>query len=329
LAQADTPQGASSQPGISKPDRAHAYAERADVARFIEEISQRDGFDPAHLRTLFAQVRFDPVILRLAAPAAPGFRVSWQRYRARFLDALHLREGTQFWQSHAEPIARAALTCGVDESVIVALIGVETFYGRITGKFRIIDALTVLGFDDPRRAAFFRDELEQFLLLTRDQDIDPLGVRGSFAGAIGWPQFMPSSIRRWAVDFDGDGRIDLSGSPVDAIGSVANFLCAHGWKRDEPPRYEPIIGEKADLKALIEAGIEPRFTPAELAERGVLLAAAVPADAHLALVELPNDEQPPTRVVAAQNFYVITRYNRSSFYAMAVLDLAQALKAAR
>ncbi len=197
------------------------------------------------------------------------------------------------------------------------------------GDFRVIDALTTLAFEDPRRADYFRDELADFLLYTRDSKLDALALRGSFAGAIGIPQFMPGSIRRFAVDFDGDAVIDLRASPADAIGSVARFLAEHGWRSGEPTHFRASFEDAGKVAPLIDAGIEPRFKPSQMVEYGVTSPDDVPADMPLALIDLPNGDAPTVYVLGAPNFYVITRYNRSSFYAMAVIELANALKAAK
>lgn len=305
------------------------YSLRAEVQAFIADLAARHQFGEDELKALFAQVRFDESIVRLMTPAAPSFKRSWEVYRSRFLDATRINAGLAFWRTHAEAISRAARTYGVPEEIIVSIIGVETVYGRITGEYRVIDALTVLSFDYTRRADFFRAELEQFLLHAREMKLSPLSFKGSFAGAIGYPQFMPSSIRRWATDFDGDGLIDLRASPVDAIGSVARFLAEHGWRSGEPIVFEVRMQRDARLQELLAAGIEPKFTTAELADRGIEVQGSVPEAMPLALIDLPNGDNPTTYLAGPRNFYVITRYNRSSFYAMAVRDLALTLANAR
>jgi membrane-bound lytic murein transglycosylase B len=190
-----------------------------------------------------------------------------------------------------------------------------------------MEALSTLAFDYPRRAAFFREELEHYLLLARENGFDPLDWRGSFAGAIGLPQFMPGSIRRHAVDFDGDGRIDLRASAADAIGSVASFLANHGWIRGTPTHFPATLEDEARARPAVEAGIPPRLSPAELAALGVTSPQPLPADEPLSLIDLPDGEDPTRYVLGTTNFWVITRYNRSYFYAMAVIDLARALRA--
>lgn len=333
-ARAKTPHGreSASKPAASRPappDSAQVYADREEVRDFISSMADRHGFDPAALNETFAKVRRSPEVLRLIAPPPAGFRKSWDAYRTRFLDPLRINEGVRFWQEHEAALERAREAWGVPPEFVVAIIGVETIYGRITGNFRVVDALATLAFDYPRRAPFFREELEHYLLLARDQRFDPLQPRGSYAGAIGLPQFMPGSIRRHATDFDGDGRIDLATSPVDAIGSVARFLSRHGWVPGEPTHFEATIADPHRLGPLIDSGIEPQWTIDELAQWGVGSTGPIGPDVRLALIDLPNGDRPPSYVLGARNFHVITRYNRSSFYAMAVIELARALARAR
>ncbi|HMN78647.1 MAG TPA: lytic murein transglycosylase B [Burkholderiaceae bacterium] len=316
---------AATAPAIAAVD----YSTRDDVRQFIAELVERHGFDADELARAFTQIRADGSVIRLMQPPSAGFKRSWAVYRTRFLDPLRIREGVRFWREHEADIRRASQQYGVPEEIIVGIIGVETIYGRVTGDYRVVDALTILAFDYPRRAAFFRSELEQFLLYTRDSGLAPASVKGSFAGAIGLPQFMPGSIRRYAVDFDGDGRIDLRASPVDAIGSVARFLAEHGWQRGETTRLPALFADETRLRPLVEAGIEPRFTLTELAGYGISSVDGVPGDMKLALIDLPNGDGPVSYYLGTPNFYVITRYNRSSFYAMAVIELGNALRESR
>ncbi len=307
----------------------NGVADRPAVREFIRGMVERHRFDEQVLLELFAQVRTSPDVLRLIAPARPGFKRSWSVYRARFLDPVRIREGARFWRENQAAIARAAHQYGVPPEIIVSIIGVETIYGRVMGEFRVIDALTTLAFEDPRRADYFREELADFLLYTRDSRLDALTLRGSFAGAIGIPQFMPGSIRRFAVDFDGDANIDLRASPADAIGSVARFLAEHGWRSGEPTHFRASFDDGGRIVPLIDAGIEPRWKQPELIAYGVSSPDEIPVDMPLALVELPNGDAPSVYFLGAPNFYVVTRYNRSSFYAMAVIELAATLKAGR
>ncbi|MFA7292735.1 MAG: lytic murein transglycosylase, partial [Rhodocyclaceae bacterium] len=209
---------------------ATSFAEDPEVAAFITEMHEKHGFETAWLSASFARLRPNEAVLRAIKPAVvPELQRSWERYRARFLNERRITAGVRFWQAHEATLKRASAIFGVPEEIIVAIIGVETEYGKNTGRFSVMQALSTLAFNYPPRAPFFRSELEQFLLLARDNSFDPLSVKGSYAGAIGIPQFMPSSQQRYAVDFDGNGRVELTSSTTDAIGSVASFLAQHGW----------------------------------------------------------------------------------------------------
>jgi len=303
------------------------YANRPDVNEFIREMAERHGFVERELKTVFRRTTRQPEILKAIRPPVSPRARSWEKYRTNFINARHIAEGVRFAALHADALARAEREYGVPREIIVAIVGIETFYGRNMGKWRVVDALATLAFDYPPRAEFFRSELEAYLLFARESDLDVFGVLGSYAGAIGIPQFMPGSYRRWAVDFDGDGAALLRSSPVDAIGSVANFLRSHGWVPGEPIVY-PAQPGSADMAALAAAGIKPARTLAEFAAAGVLVRAepAPKADALGALIELETPDRASEYRVGLDNFYVITRYNRSSFYAAAVNDLAEALR---
>ena len=325
------------------------YAEHLDVKAFVSEMAERHGFDRDALLALFAQVSPNARTLALMAPPPPPPPVpapagdatpagaaptmpppapklpDWQTYRARFLQPVRIDGGLKFWEQHAGALERATQEHGVPAEIIVAIIGVETLYGRNTGKFPTIQALSTLAFDFPPRAAYFRKELEQFLLYCRENSLDPLTPRGSYAGAIGTPQFMPGSIRSYATDFDGDGRIDLVNSPVDAIGSVARFLAIHGWQKDRDLYYPATLAENADPASLLARGPKPELSIADLRAAGITSPLSLPADQPLMLVDLPNGANPPSYVIGTGNFYAITRYNRSFFYAMAVTELAEVL----
>ncbi|MCU0803796.1 MAG: lytic murein transglycosylase B [Burkholderiales bacterium] len=318
------------QPALAaKQAPARTYAGRDDVRAFIAEMVDRHGFVPSELESAFARAQFQPSIVKAMTPLPAGQR-SWSVYRTRFINPPRIDGGVAFWARHEAALARAAATFGVPEEYVVAIIGVETLYGRNTGGYRVIDALATLAFDYPRRADFFRGELESFLLLARENDVDVLGLKGSFAGAVGIPQFMPSSWRRYAVDFDGDGRRDLLGSPTDAVGSVANFLREHGWTPDAPVAY-PVRAEGAAWRGLSDGGVEPVHPVAALAGAGVSVdafARPVADDTLAVLVELETPNAPSDLWLGFQNFYAITRYNRSSFYAISVVELANAVRAA-
>lgn len=309
-----------------------SYVRRDDVRQFIAEMVQRHGFVQRELETLFGKAQFKPDIVRAITPPAEAPVRSWQNYRAMFVNQQRVQAGLRFRERNAEALRRAAAQFGVPEEIIIAIIGVETVYGRNMGRYRVIDALMTLAFDYPRRAEYFRAELEHFLIYARDSGMDTLGVRGSFAGAIGIPQFMPGSYRRFAVDFDGDGQANLTDSATDAIGSVANYLKEHGWERDRPVAFPAAVNGDAWRK-ITDSGIKPAWRVADLPGLGVLIdpaaypaAAALPPETSATLADLETPGQPTVFWVGLQNFYAITRYNRSSFYAIAVLELANALR---
>jgi membrane-bound lytic murein transglycosylase B len=311
------------------------YADRADVRRFVDEVARRHDLDAAWIERQLRGARYVPAVARLIMPPPAGVPKDWSAYRARFVEPQRIRAGLAFWQAHAEALARAEARWGVPAALIVGIVGVETFYGRIMGDYKVVDALSTLSFDFPSgrsdRSAYFREELEHFLLWTARERLDPHEVRGSFAGAIGLPQFMPGSLLRHAVDFDGDGRIDLRGSAADAIGSIASFLAAHGWQAGVPTHYAVVPPEPGpDRTLLLGPDIVPTFTAAQFAERGAALDEAGQAhEGPLALVELENGGAPRSHVAGTANFFTVTRYNRSSYYALAVIELGQAVAAER
>jgi membrane-bound lytic murein transglycosylase B len=302
------------------------YAEREEVQQFIRELSARHGLAEQELRYLFSRVRRAEPVLEAIKPQPPKAR-SWEEYRANFLNERRIAAGAEFWKKHRRALERAEQRFGVPAQYIVALIGVETYYGRNTGRWRVVDALTTLAFDYPARAAFFRGELEQYLLLAHEQGKDAFSMRGSYAGAIGIPQFMPSSTRRYAVDFDGNGAIDLRRSPVDAIGSVANFLKEHGWQAGGEVLVEARVGGEG-WRALVDGSVDPKHAAADLRAAGVEFD-GMPEGVRAVLVELETPEKPTEYRIGLHNFWVLTRYNRSAFYASAVHDLAQAVKKSR
>jgi membrane-bound lytic murein transglycosylase B len=308
------------------PAASSSWASRPEVVEFVREMVDKHGFDQAGLIDVFERTRTADVALKLIAPPPVTGKRSWSAYRARFVEPVRIRDGLRFWREQADPIRRASERFGVPQEIIVAIIGVETVYGRNTGDFKVMDALTTLAFDYPRRAPFFREELEQFLLLSRDAAVDPLQWRGSYAGAIGLPQFMPGSIRRHAIDFDGDGRVDLRTSASDAVGSVARFLSNHGWRPGEPTYFQAIVEDEARARAAVEAGVPPKLSLTELAALGVSSPQSIAGAEPLSLIDLPDGDKPTQYVLGTNNFWVITRYNRSYFYAMSVIDLARALK---
>ncbi len=302
---------------------ASTFAEDPEVATFIAEMQEKHGFEKEWLATSFSRLRPNETVLRAIKPAAvPELQRSWERYRSRFLNERRIAAGVRFWQEHEATLKRASAIYGIPEEIIVAIIGVETEYGKNMGRFSVMQALSTLAFRYPPRAPFFRAELEQFLLLARDNGFDPLAVKGSYAGAIGIPQFMPSSQQRYAVDFDANGRIDLTRSNVDAIGSVASFLAQHGWETGASIAVPASI--EGDPAPLVMLGIKPEKPLAELVASGVR-AEGNPA-AAAAIIDLVTPDQVTEYWAGFQNFYVITRYNRSSFYAMSVFQLAEAIR---
>ena len=296
---------------------------RDDVKGFINEVSARNSISKHQLRKLLKAARSQPAIIeameRPAEKAKP-----WFEYRPIFLTERRIKEGTDFWLAHRQELDRASVRSGVAPEYLAAIVGVETYYGRMTGSYRVLDALSTLAFDYPARAKFFRDELEQFILLSRDLGLDPLTVKGSYAGAMGAPQFMPSNYRRYAVDANADGRVDLWNSWSDVCASVGNYLKEHGWNAGEPVLSEAVVDadKTADLdghKLALDDTVET------LKAKGVTFESALPPDAKVLLIAADEPDGVHWRV-GYNNFYVITRYNHSALYAMAVYELAAAVK---
>jgi membrane-bound lytic murein transglycosylase B len=282
-------------------------------------------------------VRFIDSAVQLVKPAPPGKPKNWQAYSARFIEPIRINAGVRFWNENAEALARAEAAYGVPAEIIVGIIGIETIYGRDTGRFRVVDALTTLAFAYPEtpnqaaRKAFFRDELAHTLVLSRERNEDPFSLLGSFAGAVGMPQFMPGNILKYGVDFDNDGHVDLRGSSQDAIGSVANFLVQHGWNAEHrgPPVFAADVSPNRAWEPLLERGLSATLRPEELRQAGVVAATGLPADRLYGLVDLQNGAEPTEYWVANDNFFAITKYNRSYFYAMSVIELGRAVRLSR
>ena len=308
------------------------YAGHAAARAFAEALAAERGLDLAWLHQHLGQARRVEAVRKLIMPPPAGTAKDWAAYRARFIEPRRVAAGLAFWQQHARWLALAEERWGVPPEIVVAIVGVETFYGRITGNFRVIDALATLAFDFPPgrrdRSDFFREQLAEFFVLNAREGTSPQLQKGSFAGAMGLPQFMPGSVNRWAVDFNEDGHVDLMDQPADVVGSVAHFLAAHGWERGLPTHFEVAVPvDTRDRAVLLGPDILPSFTAAQFVERGALLPdAALAHRGLLALVELQNGELAPSYVAGTANFYVITRYNWSSYYAMAVIDLAATLR---
>jgi membrane-bound lytic murein transglycosylase B len=298
---------------------------RPDIDAFITAIAAKDGFEAEALRALFAKVRMRPKILR--AMSAPSTAVPWHEFRPRYVEPRRIAAGVAFWAENEGALVKAQALYGVPEEISVATIGVETLYGRHTGSVPVLDALATLAFDYPRRAAFFRRELEEYLLLGRELSWDAAAVRGSYAGAMGLPQFLPSSYRKYAVDFDQDGTRDIIDDADDAIGSVANYYASWGWQAGAPVVVPAMLDERA-MGQVDTTAVLPERTITEYVESGVAPLVPVPKDAKAALLMLET-QSGPKYWLTLQNFYVITRYNRSVNYAMAVYQLAQAIREAR
>ena len=293
------------------------------IREFIGEMVRRHEFDARDLESLLRQAKLRRDIIR--AISRPAESKPWREYRPIFLTPRRIAGGRRFMQENADILQRASASFGVPGEIITAIIGVETFYGRHKGRYPVIDSLATLAFAYPPRARFFRSELEQYLLMTREQNMDPLKQTGSYAGAMGMPQFISSSFRAYAVDFDGDGKRDLWQNHHDVIGSVANYFKRHGWRSGEPiARRVKVKGE--DYRALLGRQLKPRWTPAQLRAAGVEVPADVPAERLATFIELEG-ENGPEYWLGWHNFYVITRYNHSKLYAMAVFQLSQAISA--
>ena len=318
--------GLASLLGTSPQAAAGDYDGSPQLAEFVGEMTRDYGFAGEQLMGVFKEVERKQSILD--AISRPAERVKpWKDYRPMFITDARVARGVDFWRQHEAALARAEQEYGVPAQVIVSIIGVETFFGRNTGNYRVIDALSTLGFDYPPRADFFRKELREFLLLAREEQVDPLTLKGSYAGAMGLPQFMPSSFRAYAVDFDDDGHINIWNDPDDAIGSVASYFSRHGWVPGEPvvSRAE-VTGEQADTG--LSAGLDPDKTAGELRALGWSSHDALRDDLPVTAFKLEG-AQGPEYWIGQKNFYVITRYNRSVMYAMAVHQLSDLLVQAR
>jgi membrane-bound lytic murein transglycosylase B len=311
------------------------YGGRDDVMRFGAELAERQGLPAEWVQSQLAEARYIPNVAKFIMPPPAGTAKNWAAYRARFVEPKRIRAGLAFWRDNEKWLARAEELYGVPAEIVVGIVGVETIYGQQMGGFRVIDALATLAFDFPTgrrdRSGFFRDELEQYFVLCHSEAIDPLALKGSYAGAMGMGQFMPSSWNRYAVDFDGDGRVDLHTSGADVAGSIAHYLAEFGWQRGMPTHFDvaaPV--DAADRAALLVPDIVPSFTPQEFIARGAALpAAAREFGDKLALIELQNGDAAPSYVAGTPNFYAVTRYNWSSYYALAVIELGKAVSAMR
>lgn len=330
---------AQAKPHAAKLSPPQPLGMRPALVAFADDLAAAQNWDAAALREQLGQALDLPKVRQLILPAAAGTAKNWAAYRERFIEPKRLDAGVAFWAEHEAELARAESQYGVPAEIVVGILGVETFYGRITGGFKVLDALATLAFDFPpehpraaERQAFFRQELAEFLKLCRENGLDAADVRGSYAGALGWPQFMPGSWRQHAVDFDGDGRIDLIASPADAIGSVAHYLAEYGWKPGQTTHYSVRLpADPVSRQRLLGPDIRPHFTVADLIEAGAQPSEAAREHAGpLAVVALQNGpRKSPTVLLGTENFWVVTRYNWSAYYAMAVIELGQAVQARR
>ncbi len=313
------------------------YATRPEVLSATLEMAQRRELNAAWVQHVVAQARFMPGIVQAVLPASGPSAKNWNLYRERFVEPKRIAAGVAFWQKHRETLERAQQATGVPPDIIVGIIGIETLYGKHIGGYRVIDALCTLAFDFPaahpraaQRTAFFLGELEAYLALTSRNDMDPLALRGSYAGAMGMPQFMPSSWEKYGVDFDGDGRVDLYNSTQDVIGSVAHYFKAFQWRAGMPTHYAlQLDPQTADLRTLLLPDIKPSFSAFDMVAHGARLdAAGQQHHGALALLELQNGGDAPLYLAGTENFYAITRYNWSSYYALAVIELGRAIQQA-
>lgn len=292
------------------------------VRNFINEMVEQHAFTANELQAVFEQANLHQSILD--AISRPAESKPWYEYRTIFVTPDRSKGGVRFWQEHVDTLAKASEEFGVPQEIMVAIIGVETRYGRHTGKYPVLDALSTLAFAYPPRSNFFRKELKEYLLMTREEGLPPAKQLGSYAGAMGMPQFIPSSFRSYAVDFDKDGKRDLWTSPADAIGSVGNYFKRHQWIPGQPIA-SPVKVHGNRYQALIDGDLKPRYTPEELMANGVILPQGLPAELKGSLIELESDNG-PEYWVGWNNFYVISRYNHSALYSMAVYQLSQQIR---
>jgi len=301
------------------------YPQTPQGQAFIRTMVENFGFEASRVESLLGDARRNETILEsISRPAEKT--LDWQSYRKIFIRPERIAQGQEFMAAHADALARAEQDYGVPPEIVTAIIGVETWYGRYMGKYRVLDALATLAFDYPPRSRFFRSELEQYLLMTREQGLDPLALKGSYAGAMGYGQFISSSYRHYAVDFDGDGLADILANPVDAIGSVANYFSAHRWQPGEPVA-DPLDADLVAGSRLLTRGLKPSLQVADFRQAGLPVPESLSPDLPARALRLQaEDENEHELWLTYRNFYVITRYNHSHLYAMAVYQLAEALK---
>ena len=300
------------------------YGENAKAKAFIETMVNEHGFERTYIEQLIAGAERKQSILDAISRPAEKTK-SWGEYRKIFVTSKRIRQGHEFMKTYAKTLARAEREFGVPAEIISAIIGVETRYGRNTGSYRVLDSLATLGFDYPPRSTFFTQQLEEYFLLVREQKFDPESVKGSYAGAMGYGQFIPSSYRHYAIDFDGDGVADIINNPIDAIGSVANYFKAHGWLPTKPVTLTATVtdGHNPDVA---NQKLKPVFSVAELQGYGYQPSETIDVEQVATVMRLKGDDG-IEYWLGLHNFYVITRYNHSKLYAMAVYQLSEELKA--
>ncbi len=321
----------------SKVVTAKAFGNSTQVQQLAREIAQQHQLPQAWVQRQIAAARMLPQLPQMVMPPSTPQAKNWNAYRARFLTDCRIQTGVKFWREHTLQLDRAHAQTGVEPRYIVGILGVESFYGQHQGQYKLIDALSTLSLHFPKehpqgaeRQAFFQNELGFFLQEQRKQPASK-PVLGSYAGASGWPQFMPSSIAKFAVDYDGDGRVDLTRSAADAIGSVANYFKAYGWHADMPTHFAVDVQavSDADMAAMLAPDIVPSWSAKHLSDKQAVLQDEAKAfTSSLALVQLHNGNDAPAYVLGTDNFFVITRYNRSSYYALAVIELGEAVEKA-
>ena len=307
------------------------YAERSDVKKFVQSMHDKYGYDSAELLKEFDNAeKLDKVLAQLEKDKPnPNYKKNWGVYRSRYIEPIRIKAGVDFWNKNADTLKRATQKYGVPEYVIVGIIGVETIYGKYMGETNVFDVLTTVAFDYPRRSDEYKNFLEEYIVLARENKMPLRSVKGSYAGAIGIPQFMPDSWRDYGVDFDGDGKVDLRNSNADAIGSVANFLKEKGgWKRGLDVAYNVKFTGEQNIAGALKLPIEPSQTLTQLKKYGITSPDAIAVDTKLSLIDLPNGDKATQYVLGSQNFYAITRYNKSYMYAMSVYELGAAVKQA-
>ncbi|NOR79867.1 MAG: lytic murein transglycosylase B [Methyloprofundus sp.] len=296
--------------------------DKAAVNKFINKMVKQHQFDRAELESLFKSVEIKEKIIETMQRPAEG--MPWYKYRKIFIQDKRIQDGVKFWQDNQQSLTAMQQKYGLPEEIMVAIIGVETFYGTRTGGHRVIDALATLGFAYPKRSKFFLSELENFLLLCREENMNPLEPVGSYAGAMGMPQFMPSSYRHFAADFEGDAKRDIWNNPADAIASVANYFAKHHWQSGKGIAF-PVTATGKQYKKALTKGLKPDMSVAQLKQYKVQLPAQIATAEQLKLLSF-EQKTGNDLWVGLDNFYVITRYNHSPLYAMAVFQLSQAIK---